>query len=264
MSIPIVRRSALALAVLLALLGLGTLAQAEQAQKGNVIVAFHGGISPHQLPRHGSAPVGVIMGGKIKSTTSEQPPKLQKIILQINAHGSLQEKGLPTCSLGKLNSISSRGAEKACGGALVGHGNVTSRISLPGQGAFASNGPLLAFNGRYHGSPAIFAQVSTKAPLPLTYVIIFEIKKQHGTFATSLVGTLPPIASEYGYISSFDLSLKRIYRLGGERMSYASAGCPAPQGFTVATFPFAKASYEFEGGLKLTSTLVRSCKAKGA
>jgi hypothetical protein len=261
--IPLARRSALALALLLALLGLGTIAQAEQAQKGHVIVAFHGGISPRQLPRHGTAPVGVIMGGKIKSTNSEAPPKLQKIILQINAHGHLQNSGLPTCSLGKLNSISSKGAEKACGRALVGHGNVTSRISLPGQGAFASNGPLLAFNGRYHGRPAIFAQVSTQAPLPLTYVIIFEIKKQHGTFATSLIGTLPPIASEYGYISSFDLSLKRTYRFKGKRMSYAEAGCPAPKGFTIATFPFAKASYEFEGGLKLTSTLVRSCNARG-
>jgi hypothetical protein len=140
---------------------------------------------------------------------------------------------------------------------------VTSRIKLPGQGEFASNGPLLAFNGRYHGKQAIFAQVATGAPLPLTYVIIFEVKKTGGTFGTSLVGTLPPIASEYGFISAFDLALKRSYTYKGQHLSFASAGCPAPKGFPGATFPFAKASYEFEGGVTISSKLVRECKARG-
>jgi len=34
-----------------ALLCLGAIAQAEQAQKGNLIASFHGGISPQRLPR---------------------------------------------------------------------------------------------------------------------------------------------------------------------------------------------------------------------
>ena len=34
-------------------------AQAEVEQKGNVIVSFDGGISPHALPREGVAPVAV-------------------------------------------------------------------------------------------------------------------------------------------------------------------------------------------------------------
>src|SRR5689334_4307892 len=116
MGIRIPSKSALlALTGLLALLGLGTtVAQGERALKGNVEVIFNGGISPRQLPRHGMAPVSVLMGGKVRSTVEGvQPPKLQRIILEINSHGQLQNKGLPTCSLGKLNSISSKGAEKA-------------------------------------------------------------------------------------------------------------------------------------------------------
>jgi hypothetical protein len=243
--------------------GAATYASAEQAAKGKLVVAFHGSISPRKLPRSGTAPVTVLMGGKIKTTDRSTPPKLEKIILDINRHGRLQTKGLPTCPLGKLNSISSSGARRACGAALVGHGNVTSRISLPGQGAFASNGPLLAFNGRHHGRAAIFAQVSTQGLLPLTYVIVFEVQKGKGEFGTSLVGTLPPIASEYGYISSFDLALQRRYSDHGQRLSYASAGCPAPDGFTVANFPFAKASYVFADGTKLSSVLERKCTVRG-
>jgi hypothetical protein len=203
------------------------------------------------------------MGAKIKGEDPANPPVLERIVLEINSHGVLQSKGLARCSLGKLNSVNSTQAKKACGDALVGHGNVTSRVTLPGQGAFASNGPLLAFNGLHKGKPAIFAQVATGAPLPLTYVIVFEVSKTKGTFGTRLAATLPPIASEYGYISAFDLSLQRRYTSNGKKLSYASSGCPAPKGFDLASFPLAKASYEFSGDRTLSQTLVRECKVRG-
>ena len=104
-------------------------------------------------------------------------------MLDINSNGKINTKGLPTCSLAKLESASSATAKKSVPGKLVGHGNVTSRVSLPGQGAFASNGNLLAFNGTLNGKPAILAQVSSGAPLPLTYVIVFEVKDHGGPSA---------------------------------------------------------------------------------
>lgn len=254
--------AALALFLLGGLL-LGAATRAEVAKQGPVVVAFHGEISPRRLPRTGTAPVAVQLGGKIKSTDASLLPVLKRIVLDINRHGRLQAEGLARCPLGKLKSVSAQAAKKSCSDALVGRGNVTSRVTLPGQGAFATNGPLLAFNGRYKGRPAILAQVATGAPLPLTYVIPFEIQASKGTFGTRLIGTLPPIASSYGYISAFDMSLRRIYHLGSRRLSYAEAGCPAPPGFPGASFPLARASYEFEDGHVVKSTLVRQCKARG-
>jgi hypothetical protein len=226
------------------------------------VVVFSGGISPRTLPRTGTAPVGVQMGGKIKSNEPANPPVLDRIILDINRNGVLKPDGLPRCPLGKLKSISSAGAKRACGDALVGKGSVTSRVSLPGQGAFASIGQLLAFNGRYKGHSAIFAHVASGAPLPLTYVIVFEVKKGKGAFGTSLVGELPPIASSYGYITAFNLSLRRTYHSHGKRQSYASAACPAPKGFSSVNFQMAKVSYQFEDGRSVTSTLVRKCNVR--
>jgi hypothetical protein len=243
-------------------LALASSSEAVRVLKGNLVVVFEGTISPSKLPRTGVAPVGVQMGGKIKTTDRSAPPKLERIILEINRHGKLQTKGLPTCSLGKLRSISSQGAKRACGPALIGSGSVTSRVSLPGQGAFSSIGKLQAFNGRHHGHQAIFAQVASGAPLPLTYVIVFEVKKKGGQYATSLNGVMPPIASEYGFISAFNLLLRRQYASHGERLSYASAGCPAPDGFTQVNFPFAKASFQFADGRVLSSKLVRKCTVR--
>jgi hypothetical protein len=238
-------------------------ATAEVDRKGVLQATFSGEISPQRLPRHELAPVTVTMGGKIMTTDRSEPPKLEKIVLEINRNGVLDTRGLPTCSPAKLNSISSAQAKKICAKAQVGHGSVTSRVYLPGQGAFASTGDLLAFNGRLHGRPAVLAQVSSRAPLPLTYVIGFEVKKQGGTFGTALVGTLPPIASEYGYISAFSLALSRRYTSHGKKHYFAAASCPAPAGFNGVPFPLAKASYEFAGGISLGATLVRDCKAAG-
>jgi hypothetical protein len=260
------KRAAFAAAVAVVAVGalaLASTSQAVRVLKGNLVVAFEGTISPSKLPRTGTAPVGVQMGGKIKTTDRSAPPKLERIILEINRHGQLQTKGLPTCSLGKLRSISSQGAKRACGDSLIGSGSVTSRVSLPGQGPFSSIGKLQAFNGRRKGKMAIFAQVASGAPLPLTYVIDFEVKKRGGEFATQLVGTMPPIASEYGFISAFNLLLRRQYSFHGEKLSYASAGCPAPSGFNQINFPFAKASFQFADGRVLSSKLVRKCTAHG-
>ncbi len=254
---------AAALTTATALLCLIPAASAEQDQSGVLIASFHGGIAPLKLPRSQPAPISVQMGGKIKTTDRSTPPKLERIILEINRLGKISTKGLATCSLAKLEAVSAAAAKRQCKSAVIGHGNVTSRVSLPGQGAFASNGSLLAFNGTYKGHTAVFAQVESGPPLPLTYVIVFEVRKKGGTFGTELIGTLPPIASEYGYISAFDLSLGASYRYHGKKLSYASAACPAPQGFTQAVFPFAKASYEFADGKVLSAKLVRNCKVRG-
>jgi hypothetical protein len=246
-----------------ALLALGATAGAELAQNGNIQVVVSGGIFPTRLPRSTPAPVAVQMGAKISTTDKSTPPELKTIALQINRHGILDTAGLPTCPLAKLDSISSKDARRACGKALVGHGNVTSRVSLPGQGAFATNGPLLAFNGHYKGHQAVFAQVASGEPLPLTYVIVFEVKKASGLYGSAFVAQMPPIASHYGYISAINLSLKRTFTVGAQKHSFMSADCPALKGVPGAVFPFAKASFGFADGRTVTSTLVRQCKAGG-
>jgi hypothetical protein len=251
-----------ALACLASIAVAAGLASAEVEKNGPVTVSFNGGISPRKLPRSGSAPVGVQMGGKIKSLDQSNPPILKKIILDINRKGVIQTQGLQRCALGRLKNASQAGARKSCADALVGKGSVTSRVSLPEQPAFASTGSMLAFNGRYRGHPAVFAQVSSGAPLPLTYVIVFEVKKTHGTFGTKLIGTLPEIASAYGYITAFNLSLRRVYRYHGKRLSYASAGCPAPKGLNSVQFSLAKVGYQFEDGRKVSATLTRECRVR--
>jgi hypothetical protein len=256
------RKGLLALTFCLTL-AFASVALAESQEKNGLEVLFHGSIAPVKLPRNSLAPVGVQIGAKIKSRNGQQPPRLSKIILEINKHGLIDSQGLPTCSLGKLRNSSAARAKKVCGDAEVGHGNVTSRVALPGQEAFSSNGPLLAFNGRYKGKQAIFAHVTSQGTLAITYVIIFVVKKTHGEYGTALVADVPAIASGSGYISAFDLSLKRSFHVHGQRRSYVSASCPLPSGINIGEFKMSRSTYEFEGGTKISSTIERPCKARG-
>jgi hypothetical protein len=254
-------RKAAALLVALLALGLASLAAAETIQKANLRVAFDARLAPNRLPREGSAPVAVSVTTKIANVKGGQPAQLKRVSIAINRHGTLDSTGLPVCEIDEIQPATSAKALAACRGSLVGEGRLSAQVALAKQGVYPSAGKMLAFNGTYKGRPAILAQVYGEVPVPTSVTLPFVISEAKGTFATTLTATLP--AADNNFVTGIDLRLQRSYTYKGERRSYASAGCPAPKGFPGATFPFAKASYAFVGGKKLSSTLTRSCKARG-
>jgi hypothetical protein len=252
---------ALLAATVALLLSISALAVAETAQKGNVRVSFDGRIAPKALPRHGSAPVKVEVETKVAGVGTKAPPRLRQIEIAINRHGRLDPAGLPVCEVEDIQPATTEKALEACRGALVGKGRFEADVSLPEQSAFPSEGEMLAFNGSYEGKPAVLAHVYGTEPVPTSFTLPFTIGHSKGTFATVLTAKLPADAANS--VTGIELSLQRSFIYKGKRRSYASAGCPAPKGFPGAVFPFARASYEFAGGRRLSSTLTRSCRARG-
>jgi hypothetical protein len=254
-------KRALLITTALSVLALASLAHAETIQKGSIRIAFDGKISPSKLPRTGMAPVSVTVGTKISATKAKPLAQLQKIEIAINSHGRLDATGLPKCEVGDIQPATTAKALEECRPSLIGEGSFSSEVSLSKQAAFPSQGKLYAFNGTYKGRPAILAHVFGSEPVPTSFTLPFVIAKAKGTFGTKLTATIP--ASEDNLITGIELTLHRLYSYKGKSRSYAQAGCPAPKGFPGASFPFAKASYEFVGGKKLSSTLTRACRARG-
>jgi hypothetical protein len=114
-----------------------------------------------------------------------------------------------------------------------------------------------------HRRPAILAHVYGTNPVPTSFTLPFELKPAKGTFGTVLTASLPAVTASSSYITGLSLTLGRSFTVHGKRRSYLSAGCPAPKGFPGAVFPFAKATLAFAGRGTLTSTLTRSCGARG-
>jgi hypothetical protein len=235
-------------------------AGAEVTQKGILRVSFEGRISPHRLPRTGAAPVTVSLAGNIKTVDGSSPPQLRTISLAINRRGRLDYRGLPVCRYDQIDPASSGEAIDACRASLVGTGTFEANVALPEQSPFPSNGRVLAFNGLRHGRPVIFAHIFGTEPLPQSFVLPFAIERTEGAFRTVLVAHLPRVAANWGFVSGISLTLARRFRFRGTTHSYLSAGCPAPMGFPGAVFAFARASFGFEDGKSLSSTLTRSCE----
>jgi len=249
-----------AIAVALLCLALAAVAHAEVIRKDNLQVSYGGKIAPHKLPRVGTAPVSVSISADIKTIDSQPPPQLRRIELSINRNGRLDQTGLPACHFHQLQPASTQEARASCPGGIVGHGTFKSAVALPEQSPYPSDGTILAFNGRLHGKPVIFAHIYGLQPLPTSFTLPFEIKRRSkGTYGLTLLADLPQVAADWGYVSGFSLVLQRRFRYQGKSRSYISAGCPAPKGFPGATFAYAKASFGFEDGKQMRTTLTRSC-----
>jgi hypothetical protein len=238
-------------------------AGAELVQKGSVRVALDGSLAPKRLPRHGTAPISVSLGGHISSTDPADPPQLREVSFAFNRAGRLQSAGLARCRLGKINPSTTSEALGACRAALVGKGRFSANVRFPEQSPFPSQGRVLAFNGVLRGKSVIFAHIYGTKPVPTSNVLTLEIEKGKGTFSTRLHASLPRVTGEWGYVTGLNLKLGRTYSAHGRRRSFLSAGCPAPEGFPGALFPLVRSSFSFEGGRTLTATLTRSCKARG-
>jgi hypothetical protein len=238
-------------------------ARAELSQEGDLLVAFQGGLTPKLLPRKVPAPVAVTVAGDIKATKGTPLPQLRTISVSINRAGRLYDKGLPTCRVKSIQPATEEEAREVCPNAIVGTGHVTVQAHIPSQAPFAVKAKLLAFNGpRKHGHKLILAQVYAKSP-PGAFVLAFTVKKHSGLFGTTMSTSLPESAQGWAYLSHFDMTLDRTYRRHGTEHSFVSAACSAPAGFPGAVFPFAKATYGFDNGQSLTTTVVRSCKVAG-
>jgi hypothetical protein len=248
---------------LTAVLALSALAQAEVTQKGHLRVTFEGQLTPHTLPRQGAAPVKVSVGAKIAATNGKTPPQLRRISIAINRNGRFEPKGLPVCALRAIQPSTTADALAACGSSLVGEGHFAANVMFSAQAPFPSQGKVYAFNSTLHGHPAILAHVYGTEPVPTSFTLPFELKPAKGTFGTVLTASLPEVTGNSSYVTELQLSLGRSFSSHGKRRSYLSAGCPAPKGFPGAVFPFARASFGFAKGTSVTSTLTRSCGARG-
>jgi hypothetical protein len=257
------KRLTLTIVAATALLGAG-LAAGQPVQEGNLRIGFDATFTPHALPRVRPAPVNVTFSGTIATSDGSRPPQLRRISVALNRHGKLTTRGLPTCKSDELESTSSTTALDRCRGAVVGTGHFGANVDFPGQlQQLPVEGRVLAFNSRVGKRPAILVHVAASSPIQASVVLVFHVSHpRSGKFGTVASTTIPKIASDLGYVTDLSLSFGRRYSFRGEQLSFISASCAAPSGFPGALFSFAKGSFFFANGQRLTSTVVRDCAVR--
>ena len=256
------RAGALVLALLLCCAAAAT---AAVLQQDGLRITVLSQVEPYKLPRKGTAPIAVFVGGSLKNAAGGIPPQLNKLAVKVNRHGLLQSKGLPVCPEAKIQPASTEQALQNCAPALIGSGQFWAHIVLAGQEPYPTHGRLLIFNAKKKGKPVLLAQIYSSNPFNASFVIAFSIKKIHdGPYGTELKASFPDALGNWGFVDRIKLTLKRKYTYKGKELSYFNAGCPAPGTAKRTVFPLAYVTFSFAGRPDMGASVPKSCGVKGA
>ncbi|HEY2715422.1 MAG TPA: hypothetical protein VGI73_04300 [Solirubrobacterales bacterium] len=249
--------AALGIALTLAAL-LAAPTAAETVQQEGIRLSFRGALEPRALPRSRPAPVRISLRAGIGGADGQPLPQLRHLSIAINRLGRLDAAGLPVCRFDQVQPASTAAALAACGGSLVGTGRFAASVKITEQVPYPSRGRIVAFNGRYHGRPAILLHVYGTAPTPASYTLPLTIGRARGDFGIVLRTSVARTTPSAGRVTALSLRLGRTYSFHGRRRSYLSASCPAPRDSRFASFPFVRARLGF-ADRSLALTVRRSC-----
>ena len=234
-------------------------ALALRLQVGNIVVVTDGGFSPTTLPKHEFAPIKIHGYGRISTADGNEPPILEQIVLWFDKHGSVETRGLPVCTAGKLAATDTETARKLCKGSIVGTGFGEAVVVFPEQPPIKATSPITIFNGpKKNGNPTVLAHAHLVVPAPSTFIVPIEIQKVHdGRFGFKTVAKIPPIASGAGVPIYGRLTIGREWDYKGKRLSYVNASCPDGRLQAKGEFIF-----KDQEETPLKGSLLQPCKGK--
>jgi len=217
------------------------------AEAGNIKFTFDGGFSPSKLPKKKMAPIVLTASGKIASKDGTHPPALKEVEVETDKNGTINTKGVPACTSGKLQSRDTKAAEKVCKSAIIGAGTTSVEIQFPEQNPIPVTSKLLVFNGGTSGGKTtLFIHAYITVPTPAAIVTTVKIKKIHnGRYGLKSIATIPKIAGGSGSVTSFSLKV-------GNKKKVLFAKCPDGK-------LQALASAKFADGTKAKATILRTC-----
>jgi hypothetical protein len=225
-------------------------AYALKIEIGKTVVSATASISPRALPAKGGAPVDVASVTRIKTTDGSQPPTLKQLVFVFDKHGSLDTRGLPTCTLAKLAGTTPQLARKRCPGAIVGEGVGRAEVRLPGQAPADISTPLTFFNAPPQGGmPTLIAHAYETIPAAKTLLVPISIERiQRGRYGFRVTIEMPPIADGYGAATLAKATIGKTWKRGGRTVGYANAYCAGGRLQVYGTLTFTDGSY-FPGTL---------------
>lgn len=240
----------MAIVALAALIGAGTvLAKPEKVVVGNLEIEFDGGFSPKALSKTKPTPISFFLWAKLRTLDGEHPPAATEFKLETDKNGSIDVKGVPVCTSGKLQSQTTAAARRVCGQAIVGEGTTEAAVKFPEQPSINVKSELLAFNGGFKGGvTTLYVHAFLNAPVTAALVTTVKIKKiKNGRFGLLSVGKIPKIAGGAGSPTYFKLKFDK---------GILFAKCPDGR-------LLARGTGTFDDGTVVSAGVVRPCTGKG-
>jgi hypothetical protein len=202
-------------------------AYAIRAEIGKTVVSATAELRPRSLPAHGGAPVRLSTTTRIGTKDGSMPPALKTLTFELDKNGFVETKGLPTCTIAKLEGTTPQQARSRCAKALVGTGTGTARVQMPGSSPVKMTSPLSFFNAPPTGGrPTIIAHAYETIPKAKTLLVPIVIERVHdGRYGFRAEVELPEIAEGHGSPILAQATLGVTYRHGGKEVGFVNASC---------------------------------------
>jgi hypothetical protein len=250
-------RLAVVLGSLALLALLGASASGQTVRSGNLVVTVVGGFTPHRLPRADPASIALSARSTIATADGTHLPALDFLNLEFDKHAGVYTKGLPTCSVSRLENTITEQAKRSCPDAIIGSGHAGAEISFPEQPPFFARAPLVIFNGPpKNGKPVFIFHVYAHVPAPTTFITTAVIGKATGAYGTSVYIKIPTIVAGQGSLSFAELSIHKNWTAQGKQQTLLYGTCPSGHFFV-------RGALTFKGGFKMAGKVVRSCTPTG-
>jgi hypothetical protein len=219
------RRAAVLAAVLV--VSLGATAYAITAEVGETWVSATVTMQPRELPKTGNAPITLTSVTRVGTRDGSTPPTLKTLIFLLDKHGTVDAKGLPVCTMAKLEGTTPSRARKVCAGALVGTGKGTAVVTMPGKAPFTVKSPLSIFNGPPSGgNPTLIAHGYETVPAPKALLVPIEIEKiSGGRYGFRAQVEMPEVAGGFGAPTLAEASIGATRKRGGKTVGFVNAHC---------------------------------------
>jgi hypothetical protein len=202
-------------------------AYAVTAEVGPVWVSATATIQPRELPKRGNAPITLSSVTRVGTRNGSTPPTLKTLLFRLDKNGTVDTKGLPTCTVAKLEGTTPAQARKRCAGALVGTGTAKALVTMPGRAPFPITSPLSFFNGpRSGGSPTLIAHGYETVPVAKTVIVPIPIEHiSGGRYGYRAEVELPEIAGGYGAPTLAEATIGATRKRDGRTIGYINAHC---------------------------------------
>lgn len=219
-------RKAAAFAVLLTA-GICATAYAITAEVGPVWVSATATVQPRELPKRGNAPITLSSVTRVGTHDGSTPPTLKTLLFLLDKNGTIDTKGLPTCTTAKLEGTTPSQARERCASALVGKGTAKVLVTMPGKAPFTATSPLSFFNGpRAGGMPTLIAHGYETVPAPKTLLVPIPIERiSGGRYGYRVEVDLPEFAGGYGAPLLAEAKIGATRTRDGKKVGYINAHC---------------------------------------
>lgn len=202
-------------------------AYAITAEVGPVWVSATATVQPRELPKRGNAPITLHSVTRVGTHDGSTPPTLKTLVFLLDKNGTVDTKGLPTCTTAKLEGTTPAQARKRCAGALVGKGAAKVLVTMPGKAPFTTTSPLSFFNGpRSGGMPTLIAHGYEMVPAPKALLVQIPIERiSGGRYGYRVQVELPEFAGGYGAPLLAEATIGATRKRSGRKVGYINAHC---------------------------------------